>query len=157
MRVVWFLTGLLLAATASPSRAYCERYPTVAEEFAEAEYVFLAQVTSARLDPADDDPDGFEGIEYSVRALRSYKGEPPANLLLFSENSTGRWPMMVGGWYLVFVGSKRPVGFDDPARREYAVSNCGNSFAVSHVPMALQAPPTDLSFEALMALAPPTD
>jgi hypothetical protein len=157
MRFLKVIAVASFLASATAANAYCERYPTVAEEFAEADYVFIAEVTAGRLDRFDNDPDSFEGIEYSVRSLKTFKGEPPALMILFSENSTGRFPMMLGGWYLVFVGPPMSTGFDDPDRRELSVDNCGHSFALADVPMALQPAPTNLTFDEVMALAPTTE
>lgn len=139
---------------ASTATAACERYPTVAEEFAAADYVFMVQVTSGRMDRTPADPEGFDGVEYTVQPLKTFKGEPPPELLLYSENSTGRFPMAVAGWYLVFVGPAYGVGFAEPPRIERAVSNCGHSFLLNSVPFALERPPTDLTFDQLMAMAP---
>lgn len=146
------LAGLLFSASAAA--AACERYPTVAEEFAAAEYVFVAEVTAGRMDRTPADPEGFDGVEYTVQPLKVFKGEPPSDLLLYSENSTGRFPMAVTGWYLVFVGPPYGVGFAEPPRIERAVSNCGHSLVLNSVPLALQAYPAELSLGQILALAP---
>lgn len=152
MRSVLLAILLLLAAPAT-AFAYCERYPTPAEEFAEAEYVYLAQVVSAKLDRGYE-AGFFDGIEYVVEPITIFKGEPPAALTLNSENSSARFPMAVSGWYLIFVGPASRIGFQNPSRIERALNSCGNSFAVSEVPMAPQGPPETLTFEQLMGLAP---
>lgn len=144
--------ALLFSAPAA--MAACERYPTVAQEFAAADYVFVAQVTAGRMDRTPADPEGFDGVEYTVESLRTFKGEPPKDLLLYSENSSGRFPMEVTGWYLVFVGAPHGVGFAEPPRVERSVSNCGHSLALNTMPLALQAYPTDLSLDQILALSP---
>lgn len=147
------LATLLLSAPAAI--AACERYPTVAEAVSEADYVFVAQVTAGRMDLSAAEPGEFDGVEYTVRSLRAFKGDPPDDLLLYSENSSGRFPMAIAGWYLLFVNAPYAQGFATPPRVERAVSTCGPSFALNTVPLALQSPPTDLSFDQLMAFAPP--
>lgn len=144
---------LLLLATPATAFAYCERYPTPAEEFAEADYVYLAQVVSAKLDRGYEDG-FFDGIEYVVEPIKVFKGDPPAALTLYSEHSSARFPMAISGWYLIFVGPASRVGFQNPSRIERALSSCGNSFAVSEVPMAIQGPPETLTFEQLMGMSP---
>jgi hypothetical protein len=145
--------GVLLLP-ASAANAACERYPTVAEELAEADYVFVAQVTAARMDRTPDDPEGFDGVEYTVRSLQTFKGDPPEDMVLYSENSTARFPMMVTGWYLVFVGPPYVTGFGDRAGQKRAINNCGHSFALNAVPRALEGYPTEMTFEQVMALEP---
>ena len=143
-----------LMGMVSQAEAGCERYPRVEEEFAEADFVLIGLVTSARMDWSTAEPREFNGVEYTVRPLKVFKGEPPADVLLYSENSSGRFPMMVTGWYVLFIGAPYEVGFGDETRRERAVSNCGHSFALRTVPMALESSPTELTFEQAMALAP---
>ena len=157
MRAAAAIVGVAFATAllgASGAKAGCERYPTVAEEFAEADYVFIARVTAGRMDWSTTEPGEFDGIEYTVQPLKAFKGEPPAELLLYSENSGGRFPMMVGGWYVLFVGQPYEMGFASPGRRERAISTCGHSFALNAVPLALEAYPDDLTFEQVMALEP---
>jgi hypothetical protein len=55
---------------------------------------------------------------YLVRVQKSYKGHLPDNLTIFSENSTGRFPMQIGHEYLLFL-------YRDHGR--YQVDNCGSS------------------------------
>jgi hypothetical protein len=140
--------------SASAAAAACDRYPTVAEEYAAADYVFVAQVTSGRMVRTPDDPEGFDAVEYTVQSLKTFKGEPPEELLLYSENSSGRFPMDVTGWYLVFVGPAYGFGFTEPYRIERAISNCGHSLALNTLPLALQNFPQDLSLDQILAVDP---
>lgn len=133
--------------------AHCDSYPTPADEFGSADYVYLAQVVSARLDRPDPE-DGFDGIEYEIEPMKVFKGAPPASLVLYSENTSARFPMEVSGWYIVFVGPERTVGFRSPTRTARYLSSCGNSFALNELPYALQAWPDDLTFDQIMSAAP---
>lgn len=148
--------GAIVALTgpSSQARAACERFPTVEQEFAESDFVFIARVTSARIDWSTVESGEFNGVEYIVQPLKAFKGEPPDDLLLYSENSSGRFPMMVTGWYVLFVGPPYETSFGGETRRERAISNCGQSFALRAVPLALEPYPTDLSFEQAMSFAP---
>lgn len=137
--------------------AACLSYPTSAEEFASADYVMMAWVTGARMDRLPNEREEFDGIEYTIEPLKVFKGEPPPAMVVYSENSTARFPMMVSGWYLVFIGPEHDVGLQTPPRRARSIGACGNSFTLLSVPLALQAPPTELTFEELMALAPSRD
>lgn len=152
LAVLSALAALLFSASAAT--AACLRYPTVAEAFAEADYVLMVQVTAGRLERLAEDPEGFDGVEYTLQPLTTFKGEPPQDLRVYSENSTARYPMEVTGWYLVFVGPERPVGFAEPSRIERTISNCGPSLLLNSVPRALETPPTSLKFDQLMALSP---
>lgn len=151
------VTVLSMTVLSSQARATCERYPTVEQEFAGSDFVFIAWVTSARMDWSTTEPDMFNGVEYVVRPMTTFKGEPPAELLLYSENSSSRFPMMVTGWYMLFLGPAADMGFGDETRHARAISNCGHSFELRSVPMALEPYPTELTFEQVMSLAPDRD
>lgn len=153
LSVVVIAATLAMSGAPSHARANCDRYPTVQEEFAESDFVFIAQVTSARMDWSATEPDEFNGVEYVVRSLKAFKGEPPAELQLFSENSSSRFPMMVTGWYMLFVGPDRQMGFGDESRLGRAINSCGHSFTLLSVPLALEPYPTELTFDQVMALA----
>lgn len=73
-------------------------------------------------------PTGFDpyvGALYQVQIRQSLKGPTPARLVLFSENSSGRFPMVVGRDYLIFVRDQREPWLDD--RPALSVDPCGNS------------------------------
>ncbi|NJC41899.1 hypothetical protein GGQ87_002194 [Brevundimonas alba] len=155
--VLAFATIVSVIGVSSEVRAACERYPTVGEEFAASDFVFIGRVTSGRMDWSTTEPGEFSGVEYVVQPLKTFKGEPPTEILLYSENSSGRFPMMVAGWYLLFVGPAYEMGFAEETRRERAVSVCGHSFPLLTVPMAFEPFPTELTFGQAMSLAPAPD
>jgi hypothetical protein len=91
----------------------------VRDEYRSSDAVVLATVIRATVVPASRDY--LEGTAYIVRVDETLKGKPPAQIRLFSENNSGRFPMRVGTRYLLFVDNlKRSV-----------IDNCGNSGAVS--------------------------
>jgi hypothetical protein len=57
-----------------------------------------------------------------VRVQEIFKGEPTNSIVIFSENSSGRFSMTVGKTYVLFV-------YYESGR--FQVSNCGNSGLVS--------------------------
>jgi hypothetical protein len=99
---------------------YCPRTrPTVRDEYRAADAVVLAKVIRQTAVPASRDY--LEGTAYVVRVDQTLKGKPPAEIRLFSENSSGRFPMRVGTQYLLFI---------DNLERSL-IDNCGNSGMVS--------------------------
>jgi hypothetical protein len=99
---------------------YCPRTrPTVRDEYRASDAVVLAKVIRETAVPATRDYS--EGTAYVVRVDETLKGKPPTQIRLFSENSSGRFPMRVGTQYLLFV---------DNLQRS-VIDNCGNSGMVS--------------------------
>jgi hypothetical protein len=64
------------------------------------------------------------GAVYDVKVLRVIKGKPGPQLSLFSENSTARFWLQVGGEYLLFIVEDT---FDEPVGRRLTIDTCGNS------------------------------
>jgi len=60
----------------------------------------------------------YVGTNYTVEVLEIVKGELPKQLVVYSENSSGRFPMDTGVAYLLFIA--KDLG-------QYTVDNCGNS------------------------------
>jgi hypothetical protein len=79
--------------------------------------VFIGTVVSERHEPPTKNWDQ-EGTTYAVRVYERLRGQLPGTVQLFSENSSGRFPMEVGTKYLLFVYSDRG---------RTMVDNCGNS------------------------------
>ena len=67
--------------------------------------------------------DPYVGAYYDVEVLRTYKGNPPRRLRLFSENSTARFHLWVGKTYLLFLTEASWPGDNNL----YTVDTCGNS------------------------------
>ena len=113
---------LPLCMALPPAMALCldGRAPTVAQEAATASGVVVAEVGQAEPlheDPAD--PDGVTATLYVLKVLRSVRGHMPPGLALYSENTSARFPMEVGGRYLLFLSRDR--------NHRYFVDPCGNS------------------------------
>jgi len=124
-----FLTGAALAC------AYCPSFPTVEQEFKESSLVFVGKVSGAR-DVTVESQSITGGTFYSVEVVEVLKGRPPRKLELYSENSSGRFPMEVGVRYIIFADYGV---FEGIRGRQLAVSNCGNSAPLPNGEKTLEA------------------
>jgi hypothetical protein len=93
--------------------------PSVEHEFRESSIVALGVARAARDVSVPDDAEGIDYTIYTVRLTRSFKGMPAGRTIhLFSENSSGRFPLDPGVPYLLFIGNSKDGLY---------VSNCGSS------------------------------
>ena len=86
-----------------------------------AEYERSAAVVTARViaeRPAAESAGYYEGVVYTVAVEKVYRGEIPGTVDIFTENSSGRFPMQTNGRYVLFI--YRETG-------RLMVDNCGNS------------------------------
>ena len=114
--------------------AWCESYPTVAEEFSHSSTVLVGKVvTEEKVNAAGEDY--FDGVNYQLNVSEVLRGENIKNITLFSENSSGRFPMTVGKSYLVFASVEHGLL---PGYPVLAVSSCGNSGLLSESRPKLQ-------------------
>jgi len=108
---------LTLWLTSFDSGSVClDGHPTVAAEY-RLRRVLIGTVLAERYEPPTKVFDQ-EGTTYTVRVDEPIRGQFGKTVLLFSENSSGRFPMEVGTKYLLFV-------YRDRGRT--SVGNCGNS------------------------------
>ncbi len=110
----------ILFVSANADAVCLKGNPSISQEYADSPIVFIGKVI-AKKDVAES-RDYYEGDEYTVQVQEIFKGTPTNPLLIFSENSSGRFPMEVGGTYLLFV-------YEELNR--YQISNCGNSGLLS--------------------------
>ena len=119
---------LSLFLVSSISAAVCLKgNPSIAEEYADRQYVFIGKAILKKEVPVSEDY--YEGYEYTVQVQEMFKGNSTNTVLIFSENSSGRFPMSVGETYILFV-------YHELGR--YQVSNCGNSGLVSEKQKVIQ-------------------
>lgn len=144
--------SILCVLGAGRSEATCLDYPNVADEFARSEFVYVAFVQAATVVPADAG-DWFDAVEYTVTPLDVFKGVPPASLTLWSENSTGRFPMRPTGTYLIFVPPEHGVGWHGELQGR-SIDNCGNSFEMSALSLAIAPPVSEGSLDAALLRDP---
>jgi hypothetical protein len=129
------VSGLILLALelfqSVASFAVCGRYgyPSVNQEFETSKYVAEVLITRERHLPATSDERFLDGSEYELKVLTQFKGKARPTLWVFSENSSGRFPMDVNRKYLVFVYSKGRLQID----------TCGNSARLQDSARALEA------------------
>ena len=130
------------AGTDKTLPSYHPDYYAVPKEFGWSKFVVEAVVTSetwlgndgkpkpvtAPFGSGDKRPWGlaapYVGAQYDVRIIRSFKGQPPAQVRLFSENSTARFWLNKGERYLLFISDEV---FDEPIGQAMTIDTCGNS------------------------------
>lgn len=122
-KIVLVLAALAVSVQAS---AWCGKgHPTPAQEFNDSGAVIVGKVTAQ--DAWSHDGEFTDGTLYTVQVTEVLKGAVAETITLYSESSSGRFPMDVGTTYLVFA--YRGV-FENRATLEWAIDNCGNSTAV---------------------------
>jgi len=117
-RIAVFLA--LLAMQSSALAACLSGNPTVRAEFEASPIVLIGRVLSENPVPATKDY--FEGEAYFIAVKEVLRGRAGKTISLFSENSSGRFPMKVGASYLLFL--HKELGL-------WQVDNCGNSGLLS--------------------------
>jgi hypothetical protein len=111
---------------AASAGAYCDSFPAVEPEFKTSAIVFVGKVTSAKEVPSRVGL--IRGTFYSVKVAQTLKGNPSNRVELYSENSSGRFPMRIGVQYLVFADYGI---FEAISGKRLAINNCGNSAPLS--------------------------
>jgi hypothetical protein len=115
------LIVFLLASTIADA-ACLNGYPTVQKEYTLSKVVLIGRVLHDRKTAGEKDFFDLDGDTYTVVPMHVYKGGTKTDVDLFSENSSGRFPMQVGQEYLIFA-------YEDHGR--LIVDNCGNSNLIS--------------------------
>jgi len=103
-------------------------YPSITEEYAKSQSVFIGKVLAETAVP--ESGRYYDGDNYTVQVQEVFKGNPTGAVVIFSENSSGRFPMSVGSTYILFV-------YHELGR--YQINNCGNSGLLSGKQDAIQA------------------
>ncbi len=99
----------------------------IKEEFSNSQSVLIGKVLSEVSVP--ESGKYYEGQNYAVEVQEVFKGNPPKIIPVFCENSSGRFPMVVGKTYVVFLY------YDG----RHQIDNCGNSGLVSEKQEVLDA------------------
>jgi len=117
MKITTIIIAVSFLLVSSISTAVCLKgNPSIREEYADSESVFVGKVVEKK-----DVPESggyYEGDEYAVQVKEVFKGKPNKKIAIFSENSSGRFPMEVGKTYIIFLYSE--LG-------RHHIDNCGNS------------------------------
>jgi hypothetical protein len=123
------LAGLAVLLTTFGQSFWCGRgHPSPRQEFAASKLVFTGTVVDSTLVP--DSGSWMDGTMYRVRAVEAFRGKPDSVLTVFSENSSGRFPMTVGTEYLIFAYSNGG---------RLLIDDCGSSGPVTQARNALTA------------------
>ena len=109
---------LLLVLSATAYAACVSGHPSVSKEFRASKAVVVAKIVARSYVPPTKDGFFLEGTMYRITVERIYRGEMQRGAGIFSENSSGRFPMRVGATYLLFI-------YADHGRQ--LVDYCGNS------------------------------
>lgn len=102
---------------------------SISLEYRTSKAVLIGTVMSEKTVP--ETTDGFfeDGTTYRVRVDRTFRGDLPATVDIFSENTSGRFPMDIGSKYLMFAYA---------AHDRLLIDYCGNSGLLSKSSQALQ-------------------
>jgi hypothetical protein len=95
-------------------------HPSLEQEYENSSVVFVGRVISK--ESTSESKNYLDGITYSVSVQEILRGASARTFRLFSENSSGRFPMRVSATYLVFAYE---------ALGRLTVDNCGNSGELS--------------------------
>jgi hypothetical protein len=121
------LVLVLLALGPREAHAYCPApTPPVHQEFIASDAVFTGTVLDERVAPARGS--AYDGWTYRVRVSRVFRGARVDVLEVFTENSSGRRRLRVGGSYLLFASS---------AEGRLEITNCGHSGPTDKRPRTL--------------------
>ncbi len=124
LRLPWSVVLRLIALACallyctSPSLAYCfQPVPTLVCEFLNSKVVFVGTVIAVRAAP----PQGAAGVDgwlYELTVQELFRGPRGKTFEVFTENSSGSFPLDVAKKYLLFA---------DEENGRLTITNCGNS------------------------------
>ncbi len=110
-----------LALFVGSAGAVClEPHPKVSAEFFKSDAVFIGTVLKERTIP--EKGGAYDGWMYRLRVKQTFRGSVRDTAEVFTENSSGRFPLVVGETYLLFA--YKQVG-------RLTIDNCGNSGPLS--------------------------
>jgi hypothetical protein len=114
---------IVLALGIGSAVAWCPDPPlSLADEFRQSTFVLTGRVIAESV--VDRGPNRIGGKNYVVVVTEILRGKPPKKITIFSEDSSGRFPMVPGARYILFVTKQTVEAFSDPV---YTVDNCGHS------------------------------
>jgi hypothetical protein len=119
MKTALIVIFFLFMVTTANSVCLYGNPPAIETEFNSSQSVFVGKAVSRS--PIPESGKYYGGQNYGVNVQKVFKGNLPKTLTVFSENSSGRFPMIVGKTYIIFVY------YDG----RHQIDNCGNSGLVS--------------------------
>jgi len=92
---------LLLIGASGSAHSFCpDPHPSLEKEYSTSAIVFVGTALSER---STIESDGFyDGTTYTLQVEKIFRGKAGQMIDVFSENSSGRFPMTVGNRYIVF-------------------------------------------------------
>jgi hypothetical protein len=113
---ILLLCGFSLAVPVQALAACLNFYRTPEDEAQKSQLVFVGKVIAQENTP--ESQPYLEGTTYTLHVTEVLRGKKSEIVHIFSENSSGRFPMVVGKTYLVFA-------YIDSGRLQ--IDNCGSS------------------------------
>jgi hypothetical protein len=121
MKISSFLVLTLFAAYTGAACAVClAPQPRVCAEFFRSDRVFVGKVTAVKEVP--DAGDTIGGWTYRLAVTKMYRGPGSKFIDVFTENSSGRYPLEIGHTYLLFASSHQG---------RLWIGSCGNSAEIT--------------------------
>jgi hypothetical protein len=103
LRIIVFICVVLLSAEAMSACSDGEWW-SIDKEYRQSEFVFVGEVIAEKPDPGVEGKDKWiAGTFYSLKVKKLFKGISVGSINLFSENSSGRFPMKERVEYLIFA------------------------------------------------------
>jgi hypothetical protein len=119
---------ILILAISGSAYPFCHNGNTsITDEFEESIAVVIGKVVSVVEVPESENYS--DGSIYTIVLQEVLKGDLSGTIEIFSENSSGRFPMDVGQVYILFVYMEN---------RLLQVNNCGNSGLINESNDVLQ-------------------
>lgn len=134
LRCVTTALGIVAVSLGTTALAYCPSSPSAKQEFKSSTVVFVGEVIREK--EILETGNFIAGTYYTINVKEVLKGQPAQPTHLYSENTSGRFPMEIGLSYLVFASPELFEGLKTP---QLAISNCGNSGALQEAAKALAA------------------
>jgi hypothetical protein len=121
MKIISTIIVFAMLLSSSIGTAVCiEGNRSIKQEYDDSKIVFIGRVLNKKDVPESDGY--YEGEESTVQVKEVFKGKLNNKIIIFSENSSGRFPMAVGATYIMFL-------YYESGR--YQIDNCGNSGLLS--------------------------
>src|SRR5579871_701305 len=117
-RAAILISALMGALRLGAAQAACLEFPSLPQQYASALYIVTGTAISEKYIEGSPDDYFMPGDEFKVHVDKVFKGSPPPYLTLFSERSSGMFPLDLHVPYVLFV---------EEEHGRLLVSNCGDS------------------------------
>src|SRR5271170_5947360 len=117
INITWGLLVLMLHLELASGACLLNDY-SVPSEYQRSTAVVIAQPVSERTIMDREEPDLIAGTIYTISVKEFFRGSLSGKVDIYSENSSGRFPLITGKTYLLFLYSQQ--GY-------LSADYCGNS------------------------------